>query len=142
MKPFPPVLKERRRYISFQAMAKVVFTENQVLHSINETIFQVLGEEGYARANFKVVEYNPKNMSGICRTTHNMLESVVAALTLMKDIQGKNASLIIRGVSGTIKKTGKKYTPAEEQEKKPAPTRKPRHRVKNRQIMRFMGKNA
>ena len=109
MKPFPPTLKEKVRYISFKMHAKMVFTENQVKHSIHFSVFSLLGELGVTDANFKIVEYNPETMSGIIRTTPKELDKVIAALTLIKDIQGKNAWCQVLGVSGTLKKCKEKY---------------------------------
>ncbi|MCD4739868.1 ribonuclease P protein component 2 [archaeon] len=109
MTPYPPVLREKRRYISFKVHAKMLFTENQVKHSLNNSILDLLGERGVASSGFNIVEYNEQMMSGIARSTNEQLDNVIFALTLIKDVQGKNAWCQILGVSGTIESCQKKF---------------------------------
>lgn len=134
MKPYPPVLKEKRRYLAFKVHAKMRFTENQVKHSLNESLLTLLGEDGAAKSHFRIVEYDESTMSGIARSTHDMLDQVLFTLTLIKDVQGKNAWCEILGVSGTIEACKKKHPYSQEEPEKPA---KERLRKKPSDIMKY-----
>ncbi len=105
----PPSLRERRRYIAFKVVARPVFTPNQVIQGIKQSVLQFLGELGYADANFEIVDYNHKNGTGIARTTDKKKDEVLIALTLLNTIQGKKASIRILGISGTVKKAKEKF---------------------------------
>jgi RNase P/RNase MRP subunit POP5 len=109
VKPFPPALQEKDRYVAFKLHAKTVFTENQVKHSLNNTVFALLGENGMAKARYKILEYYPDSMSGVARANSQTVNNVVFALTVLKDIQGKNAWCQVLGTSGTIKTCLKKF---------------------------------
>lgn len=117
MKPYPPVLRENRRYLSFKLHAKMNFTENQVKHSLTEAVFDLIGEKGMGLSDFKVVEYDENTMSGVIRTTQPHANDVLLALSLIRDVQGKNAWCQIISSSGTIKSC-KRFKPGEKKEEK------------------------
>lgn len=117
MKPYPPTLREKRRYLSFKVHAKMGFTENQVKHSLLEAVSNLLGEKGVGMSDFKIVEYDENTMSGIIRTTNESTDDIIFAMSLIKDVQGKNAWCEIISSSGTIKAC-KKYAAPEKKEDK------------------------
>ncbi len=106
---FPPVLRERRRYIAFELMSKARFTGNQIVQSIKQEVLEFLGEVGYADADFEIVFYDPDSKLGIARTTDKMEGRVVTAITLLPAILGKKAGIKVLGVSGTINKAKTKF---------------------------------
>ncbi len=105
----PPTIKSNRRYIAFKVVAKPAFTPNQIIQAIKQAVLAFVGSEGYASAEFDVVEYDHKTMVGIVRATPEMIHYVVTALSLITKIQGKSAGVVVLGISGTVKKTKSKY---------------------------------
>jgi len=86
-------------------------------------------------SDFKVVEYEPETMSGIIRCTAELLDYVIVALTLIKDIQGKVAWFQTLGTSGTIKACREKY--GYKPPKAQAKPRKERLSLKPSEIMKY-----
>ncbi len=105
----PPTLKDNRRYIAFRLLAKQRFTQNQVFQAIKQTVLSYIGEKGYAHASFDIVDYNQEKMEGIARATDLTVDDIVFALTLLTDIQGRRAGIVVLGVSGTVRKAKQKY---------------------------------
>ncbi len=100
----PPTLKPNRRYIAFQIATKARPTDNQVIQAIRHSVLVFLGELGYAKAEFDVVEYDSESRKGVARTTDVMKDQTIAAMTLLNSIQGRKAGLLVLGVSGTVNK--------------------------------------
>ena len=99
MKPFPPTLRERRRYIHFKVIGSQ--SKKEVEYALNNAILSLFGEDGYARSNFSIVEYDKGR--GICRCTHEWLDNILVALAFLKEIEKKPAKIEVLSVSGTLK---------------------------------------
>ncbi len=104
----PPTLKVNKRYIAFRIIAKQVFTEKQVLQAMRQSVLSFAGEDGYACSNFDVVYYDQENMVGVARATDSTLDTIILSLSLVDNIQGRRAGVLITGVSGTVKKAMRK----------------------------------
>ncbi|MCK4327586.1 MAG: ribonuclease P protein component 2 [Candidatus Diapherotrites archaeon] len=99
MKPFPPTLREKRRYIEFKVHGPT--TEKDVSQAISNSVLSLFGEDGYARANFSIIEY--EKGVGICRCTHEWLDNILIALAFVGQIKGEKARITVLSVSGTLK---------------------------------------
>lgn len=99
MKPFPPTLREKRRYIEFQVFGEA--DEKEVTKAINRSILGLFGEDGYSRANVSFVEYSGGR--GILKCAHNWLGNILIALAFVTQIRAKPARIEATGVSGTLK---------------------------------------
>ncbi|MBN3037291.1 MAG: hypothetical protein JW834_02505 [Candidatus Diapherotrites archaeon] len=101
MKPFPAVLREHKRYVAFRVHG--VLDEQAVKSALSQAVLGLIGESGFADANFSVVGY--AGGEGVCRSTDLRLYDVIAALTLVSRIGEQPAWVEVLGVSGTIRKT-------------------------------------
>jgi len=99
MRPYPPTLRERRRYIRFKVHGMA--GEKEVAQAIQFSMLSLFGEDGYARSNFSIIRY--ERGDGICRCTHDWLDNCLIALALVREIGGKPARIEATAVSGTIK---------------------------------------
>ena len=99
MKPFPPTLREKRRYIEFRVIGPS--GEKDVSQALSNSILSLFGEDGYAKANFSIIEYSKGK--GICRCTHDWLDNILVALAFVAKINGENARIMVLSVSGTLK---------------------------------------
>ncbi len=106
---YPPVLRERRRYIAFEVMANSDFTENQVIQALKQSVLTFLGELGYADSDFDVVFYDHSSKQGIARSTDKNEYNVIAAISLIPSILGKTVGVKVFGVSGTVNKAKSKF---------------------------------
>jgi len=102
MKPFPPTLREKRRYIHFTVRGSQA--GEAVAQAINDSMLSLFGEDGYAKANFSIVDYSAG--MGVCRCTNDWLDNSLVALAFVSQIDAKPARIDVLGVSGTLKALG------------------------------------
>ena len=109
MKPFPPTLRERRRYIHFKVISPTITSDlpggsqnqTEVEYAISGAVLSLFGEDGYAKSNFSMIEY--EKGKGICRCTHDWLDNILVALAFLREIEKKPAKIEVLSVSGTLK---------------------------------------
>ena len=101
MKPFPPTLREKRRYIKFKVHGQTA--EKDVSQALSNSVLSLFGEDGYAHSNFSIIEY--EKGVGICRSSHDWLDNILVALAFVTQIKGEKARISVLEVSGTLKKT-------------------------------------
>lgn len=110
MKPLLPSLKERKRYLVFEVVSKSKLPDfSQISKTLKNTCSRFLGEIGMAKAGFYIMKDKSCKNKGIIRMNHNMVDSVKAALTMVKDIGGVDVVVQSRGVSGILKKAESKF---------------------------------
>ncbi len=100
MKPFPAVLKERRRYAAFKFTLSEPKSDEECSKALNSAVLALVGEKGFAEANFSVIEL--KRGKGIVRSTHDRLYDILSAMAFITSVAGTRARVDILGVSGTL----------------------------------------
>ncbi|MCD6522320.1 MAG: hypothetical protein J7K68_01105 [Candidatus Diapherotrites archaeon] len=103
MKPFPPTLRERRRYILFR-VSPHEHEKKVVLDSITKTMINLFGEVNLARAGFSILQYDEGKGEGIIKTNNRYVDDIIGCLSLLGRIGGEKARIDIISVSGTMKK--------------------------------------
>ncbi|MFC1648884.1 Rpp14/Pop5 family protein [Nanoarchaeota archaeon] len=102
LKPMMPTLKEKKRYIAFEAIS-----ENKVMSDdIINQLHGLLGIFDSAEAGISLVDYN--NNKGLLRVSVKGLEKTKASLALVTQLSDSKVILRTLGVSGTLK-NAKKY---------------------------------
>ncbi len=101
MKPFPAVLKERRRYAAFKFTLETPKTDEECSKVLSNAVLTLIGEKGFAEANFSVIEI--RRGKGIVRSTHDRLYDMLAAMAFISSVAGARAKCDILCVSGTLK---------------------------------------
>lgn len=112
-KMLPPSLREKKRYIVFKIFSerKLNYTEfNQVIW---KSILDFLGELKASELNLWVIKnlFDEENQKGIIRCSHNSIEEIRAALSLVSYIEDTRVTISIKAVTGTIKSAKTKYLP-------------------------------
>lgn len=108
MKPYPPTLKEKKRYILFEIESERKFGKEEAKAAVLSVLSENLGSMGLADAEIAFIDFDEKTQKGILRCTAKKLEQTRAALTLLSEINLYKAFLIIRTVTGSIKKANSK----------------------------------
>ncbi len=98
-------MRQRHRYIAFELIGDsskkdISWTINQVLHARELEVDKMM---------LKLVHYDIDSRRGLLRCGHKQTNEVKAAILSIKKVSGKEASLVILGVSGTIKAAKKKF---------------------------------
>ncbi len=106
LKPLRPSLREKKRYVVFEALPKKRLSVAHIAKTINLSILQYIGTKGSARAGAIVLneKYNQNTQRGIIKVAHDSVDDLKAALTLNEDI-----TFQVLGVSGILKKAEKKF---------------------------------
>ncbi len=98
--------KPRRRYIAFYLVtedAKPPSPES-LERAVRKSVERLAGLLGLAEANVALAYYDPERMAGIVRTTNTAKYVVLAALGMVRRIDGKRAMIIPVRTTGTIKR--------------------------------------
>lgn len=103
-----PTMREKRRYLGFRIEADGRLSGKEAEAGVLKGILSFIGELGFAKANPKLIRFDPESGIGILRCNVPKVERVQGALSLVNSIGGKKAAIRLLGVSGSIKKLGKK----------------------------------
>lgn len=103
-----PIKNVRRRYLLFQLTGDVHVNPESLNEIVNDSIYRIYGIKGLMNSDLKLIEFNLKSQIGILRCSHDFTRELRVALTFIRDINSKPASINVRGVSGTIKSLKKK----------------------------------
>ena len=97
-----PSLKQKKRYLVFEIIAKKEFTVSEIDGTIKEAIKSFIGELGLAKTAPLFIKL--KNQTFIIKVNHKYVDQVKASLALIKTI--KNSSIVFKSLTttGTIKK--------------------------------------
>ncbi|MFW9973130.1 MAG: Rpp14/Pop5 family protein [Candidatus Odinarchaeota archaeon] len=96
--------KERQRYISFKIIRenKIHITQNSLIKSIWQSIWRYFGLKEANKIGLWLMELNLDKEFGIIRCSHSTKETIISALSLVKQINGTNVILSPFKTSGTI----------------------------------------
>jgi len=99
------VKNERQRYILFRIIAEndIQFEQKDFLRSIWGSIWKYFGMKIANKVGLWLLELNLDENYGILRCSHNTKETLITALALIKEINGKKIICSPIKTSGTIK---------------------------------------
>jgi len=110
-KILPPSLRGRTRYLAFDAISEQKILLDDLINTIWHSVLNFLGEVGTSRASIKIIKdtYDDKRQMGILRCSHDDVENVRSALTLIQRIGDTRVILRVLGISGSIKAAKMKF---------------------------------
>ncbi len=96
--------RERQRYISFKIIRenKIEITKNSLLKSIWQSIWRYFGLKEANKIGLWLIELNLNKGYGIIRCSHQTKETIISALSLVKQIDAIKVILSPFKTSGTI----------------------------------------
>ena len=104
MKPFPPVMRERRRYIAFQVNAEEKLSKKELEKALWDNTFEYIGLLGAVESSFWMISFDEKKQKGVIRTTNKFTDKILGTIAFVEKVSNKKAVFHIMGVTGTIKK--------------------------------------
>jgi len=113
LKPLPPTLRERNRYLAFELIPDLNsgrdenLSRDEMIKAIQRSCLNFLGEVGTSKTGLWLMDWDTKRKKGILKVSHKSVDEVRASLALIKDIKKKPCIFHILGVSGTVKKARK-----------------------------------
>ena len=102
------IKREKRRYLALKVETEQSISEQEVFSAVQESVIRLFGEYGISKANLKFIKYIQENGQFVFRCSHVMLDNVRAAITSIISLNGKNVTIHVINVSGTLKGLNKK----------------------------------
>lgn len=111
LQSLPKSLREKQRYLVFDIICEQDREIGQVVDAVWESMLELLGESGVAKADPWVLEdlFDSEAQRGGMKVNRDAVHEVRAALTLVQEIGGEKAALKVLGVTGTMDSARKKY---------------------------------
>jgi ribonuclease P/MRP protein subunit POP5 len=110
-KLLPPSMRSQKRYIVFEVISEQAIIYNEIVSTVWNSLLSFLGELGSSSAKIWFIHniYDDKNQRGVIKCSHDSVEHVRAALSLVQIIGETKSVVKIIGVTGTIKSAKAKY---------------------------------
>ncbi len=105
LKALLPTLREKKRYIVFEAFGKGEISQKAAVQSLMDGLQRFLGEFGMAKAGVILLKDWHGNR-GIVRVAHTQVDVVRAAVMLAK---GKDFMFKTLAISGSLEKVRKRF---------------------------------
>ena len=112
LKPLPPTLREKKRYLVFEAISKNhILPLSKAAKAIAFAYASLHGQRGAASAGliYLAKRSDENKQRGILRVDRRNVTDLKAALTLVKDIDGQETIIRSIGVSGMLKKAEDRF---------------------------------
>lgn len=104
LKPIPPTLRGKKRYVKFEFLCKISLGENDVKKSIWSVFQGIFGERGIADQKLWLIKWYSNTNTGILRCNLKEEENVKAGLLFIQSIVNEPVLPVILSVSGSMKK--------------------------------------
>ena len=104
MKSFPPVLRERRRYIVFKLNSPKKFVKKEVEKALTDVVFKTIGLFGAVDSSYWLVKFYEDKQIGVLRVTNEFKNVLFGSLAFLEEIKGHKLVLKLIKTTGTIKK--------------------------------------
>ncbi|MFT4868104.1 MAG: ribonuclease P/MRP protein subunit POP5 [Candidatus Nanohaloarchaea archaeon] len=106
MKPLPPSIREKKRYLKFKVHAEEPVNFGELSDSVWGSCLSYLGSKRTGEANHWLIknQFNRSDQTGVIKVEKSCVEDFRAALTLVDKIGDKKSFIEVKRVSGSIKK--------------------------------------
>lgn len=106
MKPLPPSMREKKRYLKFKIHSEEAVGFGELVDTVWEASLGYLGSKRTGEANHWIIknQFDREKQEGIIKVENSCVDDFRAALTLVDQIAGKKGFFEVERVSGSIKK--------------------------------------
>ncbi|MCX9084859.1 MAG: ribonuclease P [Candidatus Methanoperedens sp.] len=100
-------LREKKRYLAFEIMSEKTISRQELVREILNSIISIYGDSGASQINPSLMSFDGKY--GILRCEREKRVETRAGLACIHNIHGIDVSIIVLGISGTIKGATEKF---------------------------------
>lgn len=113
MKILPSSLREKKRYIAFEAISEMdgPIDRKALLDEIYYSTQSLYGDHGSCEIGYRLIDFD--GARGLMKVNLDAVEKARAAMSTVCLIKGYRTTIIVLGVSGTIKAAMEKYIAGE-----------------------------
>ncbi len=102
-----PTLRDKKRYMAFEVNSEEIITRQELIKEIYNSVRSLFGDVGASEINFGLMSYDGKY--GIIRCAKEKTGETRAMLACVNKIRGLRISILVLGISGTIKGATEKF---------------------------------
>ena len=95
--------RTKRRYLSLYLECEVLPTERECIDAVWATISRLYGEVGASQTSLALISFNSERKTAVIRVSLSTLNMVRASLASITSIIGKECSVHVLAISGTLK---------------------------------------
>lgn len=106
MKPLPPSIREKKRYLRFKVHAEEDVELGEVVDAVWDACLEYMGAKDTGKADHWVIknQFDGESQEGIVRVERSMVDDFRASLCFVESLGGKKGFIEVTAVSGSIKK--------------------------------------
>jgi len=93
----------KRRYLAVQVDFEGALSQREFLDAVWNAVTRLYGEYGASQTGLALLDFNESSKSAVIRVSLTALRQARAALVSITHINGKEAAVHVKAVSGTIK---------------------------------------
>ena len=108
MKPLPPSLREKNRYVVYQVSSQERLNFLEVQRALQEAAMRFMGELGMAASGFLMLQ-EWKHQRGMIKVNHQYVDEVKGSFLFVQEIEGEKVKAESVGVSGILRKAKMKF---------------------------------
>jgi ribonuclease P/MRP protein subunit POP5 len=102
-----PTLRDKKRYLAFEVTSEQTINRQQFFNEILDSAASLFGDKGISEINPKLMSYDGR--FGILRCAREKTQETRAALACINNIRRIRISILVLGISGTIKGATEKF---------------------------------
>ncbi len=102
-----PTLRDKKRYIAFEITSEQTITRQEIGEETLDSICSLFGDTGASEITFGLMLYDGKY--GVIRCARDKTMEIRAALACINKIRGSRVSILVLGISGTVKGAIEKF---------------------------------
>jgi ribonuclease P/MRP protein subunit POP5 len=102
-----PTLRDKKRYLAFEVTSEKTINRQQLVNEILDSVASLFGDKGISEINPKLMSYDGR--FGIIRCAREKTQETRAALACITNVRGIRVSILVLGISGTIKGATEKF---------------------------------
>lgn len=99
----------KRRYLALQLEMDGVPSEKELMDAVWGSVARLYGEVGASLTSLALINFDVSCKIAVIRTSLETLEAVRSSLACITNVTGKDASVYVLAVSGTIKALLKQF---------------------------------
>ncbi len=93
----------KRRYLALQVETEVLPSELEFINAVWSSVMRLYGEVGASQTGLSLIDFDLERKVAVIRVSLASLNMVRASLAAITSIVGKEASVQVLSVSGTLK---------------------------------------
>lgn len=102
-----PILRDKKRYIAFETASSQSVNRQELTKEIFDSTGSLFGDTGRSEINPGLLSYDGRY--GIVRCAREKTREARAALACISNVRGTRVSILVLGISGTIKGATEKF---------------------------------